>query len=221
MIEVRVAGEPWGRVADLALAGPDDAVFVVEPDTGTLRFGDGVHGRRLPEDAGVRVIYRDGSGASRPRWFDGRLLSADALRADQDYARERRRLHNRLLHGWGVVEGLEVDARPAGEGWTVHVSPGAALDPCGEEIVVPGPIALPVPPAGPGGVWVVLRAAERPAGAVPALDGDGVEAALIEDAFAVSLDGEAGADGVALARLVPDRGHWWVDRSVASAVGRR
>jgi hypothetical protein len=35
-------------------------------------------------------------------------LSADDLAAEQEYLREKRKLHNRFLCGSGVVSGLEV-----------------------------------------------------------------------------------------------------------------
>jgi hypothetical protein len=36
------------------------------------------------------------------------LLTADDLQREQDYHRDKARLHNRFLHGWGVVAGLTV-----------------------------------------------------------------------------------------------------------------
>lgn len=44
---------PWTAVDDLALAGRDAAVFQLDAEAGTLRFGDGVRGR-IPS-AGMRV----------------------------------------------------------------------------------------------------------------------------------------------------------------------
>nr|WP_221382021.1 hypothetical protein [Actinoplanes polyasparticus] len=73
---------------------------------------------------------------SRLRWFTGRFLTAHDLTAEQDYHVGRRRIHHRLLHGWGVVCGFEVrpDGRP-GCGDVVTVSPGIALDCQGREVV--------------------------------------------------------------------------------------
>jgi hypothetical protein len=79
----------------------------------------------------------------RPRFFSGELLSADDLAAEQDYHREKRRLHNRLLHGWGVVEGLHISATDMP--WTVIAGPGYAIDACGDDIVVPSPQSTTVP----------------------------------------------------------------------------
>lgn len=70
----------------------------------------------------------------RPRYFAGQLLTEAELNTEQEYVRAKNRLHNRYLHGWGVVCGLEVVCHDC-EGW-VTVKPGYALDPCGEDIVV-------------------------------------------------------------------------------------
>ncbi len=50
----------------------------------------------------------------RPRYFAGMLLTETELGSEQEYVRAKNRLHNRYLHGWGVVCGLQV-AQPAGE----------------------------------------------------------------------------------------------------------
>ena len=70
----------------------------------------------------------------RPRFFAGQVLNADDLNRLDAYIRSKNRLHNRQLHGWGVVNGLEVMCNPCGDG--VAVGCGYALSPCGEDIVV-------------------------------------------------------------------------------------
>jgi hypothetical protein len=70
----------------------------------------------------------------RPRFFAGQVLNADDLNRLESYIRGKNRLHNRQLHGWGVVNGLEVTCNACGDG--VTVSCGYALSPCGEDIVV-------------------------------------------------------------------------------------
>lgn len=70
----------------------------------------------------------------RPRFFAGQILGADDLNRLDGYIRAKTRLHNRQLHGWGVVNGLEVACNPCGGG--VSVGCGYALSPCGEDIVV-------------------------------------------------------------------------------------
>src|SRR5690242_15562766 len=70
----------------------------------------------------------------RPRFFAGQLLTEEDLNRLDHYIVEKNKLHNRYLHGWGVVCGLEVFCHPcAGQ---VSVTSGYALSPCGEDIVV-------------------------------------------------------------------------------------
>jgi hypothetical protein len=70
----------------------------------------------------------------RPRFFAGQLLTETELNSAQDYVRAKNRLHNRYLHGWGVVCGLEVVCNDC-DGF-VTVKQGYAIDPCGEDIVL-------------------------------------------------------------------------------------
>ena len=78
----------------------------------------------------------------RPRFFAGQVLSANDLNRLDHYIRAKHKLHNRQLHGWGVVNGLEVTCEPCGKG--VVVGRGYALSPCGEDIVVCEPVAVDV-----------------------------------------------------------------------------
>lgn len=56
---------------------------------------------------------------------------------------DRSRRHNRFLHGWGVVAGLDVElGRRSRE---IEVSPGIAIDCAGNEIVVPSVVCVKLP----------------------------------------------------------------------------
>lgn len=70
----------------------------------------------------------------RPRFFAGQLLTEEDLNRLDHYIIEKNKLHNRYLHGWGVVCGLEVVCNSC-PGF-VTVRNGYALSPCGEDIVV-------------------------------------------------------------------------------------
>jgi len=70
----------------------------------------------------------------RPRFFAGQLLTDDDLGLLNDYIVEKNKLHNRYLHGWGVVCGMEVVCNPCNN--LVTVKTGYALSPCGEDIIV-------------------------------------------------------------------------------------
>jgi hypothetical protein len=77
----------------------------------------------------------------RPRFFTGQLLTEAELNAEQAYVVEKNRLHNRYLHGWGIVCGLRVSC--LGDE-CVNVEAGYALDPCGNDIVIPADQAINV-----------------------------------------------------------------------------
>jgi hypothetical protein len=95
----------------------------------------------------------------RTHFFAGQLLTAADLEREQTYLREKRFLHNRRLHGFGVVDGLAVVPAPDGA-YAVVVEPGLALDGCGREIVVAEPCRVSLVGLGPGGGTVVLTFAE-------------------------------------------------------------
>ena len=53
----------WRQVSDLALAGPQDRCYALDPYQGVIRFGDGRQGRVPPMgDHNVRVTYASGGG---------------------------------------------------------------------------------------------------------------------------------------------------------------
>jgi hypothetical protein len=88
----------------------------------------------------------------RNKYFYGKLMTVSDFQLEQSYLNEKRHLLNRLIHGIGVVCGLEVEGvektseecscGPEGEitmvgaRWVAHLSAGTALDCTGREIVV-------------------------------------------------------------------------------------
>lgn len=76
----------------------------------------------------------------RNRYFTGKFLTERDFTQEQEYFLARHSLHNRLLHDWGVVCGLDVkvlddDADPC-YGHVVRVAPGMALDCTGRPIIL-------------------------------------------------------------------------------------
>lgn len=69
----------------------------------------------------------------RVHYFDHQFLKVHDFQAEQDYHVEMRRRHNLSLHGWGVVEGLEVKQKGQRE---ITIEPGIATDNQGKEIVI-------------------------------------------------------------------------------------
>jgi hypothetical protein len=80
--------------------------------------------------------------AERPRYFPRQLITADDMTLEQEYFRNKLRLHNRLLHGWGVVCGAQVCPVPKTTGnggvepWKVMVKEGYILGPYSDEIII-------------------------------------------------------------------------------------
>ncbi|MEC4676261.1 MAG: hypothetical protein VST72_04995 [Nitrospirota bacterium] len=77
----------------------------------------------------------DYNNFKRTRYFHGMLLTDRDFREEQIYHNEKRKLLNRMLHGWGVVCGLGIKA-PDPKSPKIVVTPGMALDCAGNEIVV-------------------------------------------------------------------------------------
>ncbi len=76
----------------------------------------------------------------RNRYFTGKHLTAQDFIDEQEYFLSRHRLHNRLLHGWGVVCGLLVvphNKQACRREWWLVVGSGIALDCCGRELILP------------------------------------------------------------------------------------
>jgi hypothetical protein len=113
------------------------------------------------------ALTNTSSGFERVRYFPRQLLTADDMRIEQEYFRDKQRRHNRFLHGWGVVCGLEVKLDPESGPLAVVVCPGYALGPCGDEIYVPDPVPVDLgacvrKPADPCGEDGEFPAAEMP-----------------------------------------------------------
>lgn len=79
----------------------------------------------------------------RPRWVAGMVIQESDLNRLDYYISAKHRLHNRHVHGTGVVCGMEVSCHECGAG-RVRVSGGYAIGPCGEDIVVEGPDSVDI-----------------------------------------------------------------------------
>jgi len=81
----------------------------------------------------------------RLNYFYGQMLCADDFTAEQFYFREKMKLHNRCLHGYGTVCGLHVcpyepplvkGCDPVPPAPWIQIKPGLALDSEGNELIV-------------------------------------------------------------------------------------
>jgi hypothetical protein len=155
-----------------------------------------------------RLAARDRDDATlvRVRFFAGQLLSAADFEQEQDYLRARHRRHNRLLHGAGIVWGLDVVVDDHGsDGSQVVVSPGVAIAADGEEVVLCDRTTSLLPPE-PTACYVSLGLAERATGTQP----DG-EATRIEEFVEITVSEAAPPSSMPIARLVREHDAWTVD----------
>jgi hypothetical protein len=84
----------------------------------------------------------------RIRYFTGRHMAARDFHDADAYHRSFRHLHNRVLHGWGIACGLEVERhwRRECRGDRVVVRCGMAIDCCGREVLLRADVvSRPIP----------------------------------------------------------------------------
>jgi hypothetical protein len=165
----------------------------------------------------------DSPANERPRFFPGKLLTTEDLAQEQHYVREKQKLHNRTLHGFGVVSGLKVSTQ-SGE---IVISPGYALDCEGNEIVIEAPQTLCPPAQSGSGVYLSVRFTEECI--KPVTTASGAEASSIKDSFELLVTADncnarhrhargrwlacGQPHALTLARLRPNAQGWRVDRS--------
>ncbi len=82
----------------------------------------------------------------RLHYYDQQFLREPDFTDEQKYHMEMRRRHNRLMHGWGIVEGLSLSKM---NDHTITVAAGMAIDANGREIVLQAPQDI-VMPSGTG-----------------------------------------------------------------------
>ena len=99
----------------------------------------------------------------RVHFFQGQILGADDFTAVQEYFLAKHRRHNRYLHGWGVVSGLQVTTTAASE---LVVEPGVAIDCAGNEIHLCAQVRLQLP-SQPPLLFVALSYTESNTAPVP------------------------------------------------------
>lgn len=174
----------------------------------------------------------DSSEAERVHYFPRQLITANDMIQEQEYFRKKLRRHNRFLHGWGVVCGLEVTASPTQDKpWVVTISQGFALSPQGDEIYVRDPftfdlaqfyqkaypdcesrLRIPSTAKPEGTLYVAIKYAEcmtRPVRVAPTLcgcDETVCEYSRIRDSFEVEfLAPPEGASNLDIQQLLKDR----------------
>jgi hypothetical protein len=180
------------------------------PPSGRLMVavgGSGVHIKAI--DPGVEQF----SGEKRVRYFSGQLLGAEDFETEQQYHLQAHYRHNKMLHGPGIVTGLEIEVSCANSTPFVIVRPGYAIDPGGRELILGSFVRLEIrDKAAPN--YVELEHAEKRTDWLPTKDGSKPIASRIEDDVRVRLaiDSEKSMSLV-IGRVVHGPSGWELDRT--------
>src|SRR6478609_823575 len=81
----------------------------------------------------------------RPNYFTSQFLVEKDFNDEQSYHVDMRRRHNRVLHTFGIADGLDVSFFNATQ---VQIAPGTAVDNAGREIVLTAPLTYTLSTAG-------------------------------------------------------------------------
>jgi hypothetical protein len=164
----------------------------------------------------------------RNNFFTGKMLTVEALELEQNYFRSKLKLHNRSLHGFGIVTGLEVDLLPRRN--ELRVTPGLALDCAGNEILIPHLLLHSLPEHTPdSSVFLSLHYHETKTDPTAALgSNDLCEFTHIAETFILRFESQnphqghrhvrgrwqacGEPHGLAIARLRRGAGQWRLDR---------
>lgn len=159
---------------------------------------------------------------TRVSYYSGQLLSASDFQLDQNYHRDKLRLHNLALVGSGVVNGLEVslDDGSVPNAPVVSVEPGCAVAPNGELLVLCKPRVCTFSTTVSGG-FVALRFSEHSVKSSEASSKTGQSlASRIGEGVALEFHAQSPPNGIAIARLARKASRWAIDRKFKPAKSR-
>jgi len=103
--------------------------------------------------------------------FEGLVLDADTWKDEQDYHRNQQRLHTLAFHRSGIVEGLEVRASQPPD-LSLAISPGMAVGPEGNVIVVSQAQSYNLVSKDKGQVHLIIQYREIPTAPAPPSEGE-------------------------------------------------
>lgn len=89
----------WQAIDDIALGGRDDGVFVLDSEAGTVRFGDGIHGRIPEAGRRIRVAQLRAGGGVAGNLAAGTLKTIEAKGLDGSAVTRKLK----------VVQGIDTD----------------------------------------------------------------------------------------------------------------
>lgn len=124
----------------------------------------------------------------RLKYFTHQFLREQDFEAEQNYHIAMRRLHNRSIHGWGVVEGLAVHKKNDKE---IVIDPGIAIDGLGREIILANQVTRDLSSFEPGSYTYITISYEE----------------MLEDSDRYSSGGVEGYTRTTETTLVSERRH--------------
>lgn len=143
---------------------------------------------------------------SRLNPFEGLCLTSQDLLEEQTYHRQSLQNHNRHLHGYGVVHGLQVELQQKKQGYFVTIHSGFGIAHNGIGIHVPTTVGVVVDKPSSDGLyvlWLVLLEREDESELRAVFDTRQQRSARILEGVAVKLvpEGEDFAEGLQLRRI--------------------
>lgn len=165
-------------------------------------------------DKQVEIPFR-----KRNSFAYGMVLGLEDFQQEFSYFYDRMKLLSRMLLGYGTVTGLEVSSSSEEETATgIVVNAGMAIDPEGNEIILPSAVQCSFPEEGEE-AYLVLYWAERDTDPVPISGGESdmnqMVPSRVEEYAILKYEadqGDAKQTGVVLARLQNRDGKWEVDK---------
>jgi hypothetical protein len=117
--------------------------------------------------------------ATQMKPYDGMAVTAAVWAHAHGEHRQALRAHNRIFHGSGIVTGLEVVANDPPNRF-VFVSPGVAIDPLGQVIVLSETVAYDFGDTSEGTFFLLLEHGEHEVGGVEK------EVRILQDEFVIA-----------------------------------
>src|SRR5262249_38365371 len=152
------------------------------------------------------TMYREGIPSTpikRVEPFAGLLVDAQTWQDAHAYHRQQQQLHALLLHGAGIVRGLEIEPLdPPGRG--VLIRPGPVLSPSGQLILVPTAIRCRLHTTEAKMLYLALIARDIPSDPLAGLDSDNGArrpSRMVESYTIIELTGPLDEDAIELARI--------------------
>ncbi|MDQ3928727.1 MAG: DUF4159 domain-containing protein [Chloroflexota bacterium] len=116
--------------------------------------------------------------------FMGLMIDATTWGDSHDYHRQSGQAHALVMHGWGIVTGLEVDAADPADR-SVWIRPGVAVDPEGKLIIVAQPFRYQITTQEPGLIYLVLMFREIPTDPALSIEDGSERPSRLLEAYAI------------------------------------